>query len=300
MIRQAGRIAWRAFNRFHEHNGPDHAAAVAYYTLLSLVPLLIFLISIGVAVVGSFEKAYQGTLFLMSGVVVHMDQGTRDALRSFVERALRFQWPALVLLAWTSRRIFNALFSALEKVFGVPGRGFARGNLMALGTVFAAGIGVLLTMAATMIIATVQGILQRMAGPAGASTLNAVVGVFVGRVVPVLVVFTFFFLIYRVVPRRVVTSKHAAMGAALATVLWELAQGAFAYYLRDLARYAGVYGTLEGIIVLAIWLELSVSIVLYCGEIVALLIPARRAVKTVAPQPRGPVPVALPVAVNEK
>lgn len=300
MIRQAGRIAWRAFNRFHEHNGPDHAAAVAYYTLLSLVPLLIFLISIGVAVVGSFERAYQGALFLMGGVVVHMDQDARDTLRSFVERALRFQWPALVLLAWTSRRIFNALFSALEKVFGVPGRGFAKGNLMALGTVFAAGLGVLLTMASTMIVATVQGIVLRVAGPSGASTLSALVGVFAARVLPVLVVFTFFFLIYRVVPRRVVTSKHAAMGAALATLLWELAQGAFAYYLRDLARYAGVYGTLEGIIVLAIWLELSVSIVLYCGEIVALLIPARRAVKTVAPQ-RGPVPVALPpVAINEK
>jgi membrane protein len=291
VIRQAGRLAWRAFNRFHEHNGPDHAAAVAYYTLLSLLPLLIFLISLGVAVVGSFEKAYQGTLFLLGGVVVHMDQSTRDALRSFVERALRFQWPALVLLAWTSRRIFNALFSALEKTFGVPGRGFAKGNLMALGSV--------LTMASTMIVATAEGIVMRMAGPAGASTLTALVGVFVARVVPVLVTFTFFFLIYRVVPRRVVTSKHAAMGAGLATLLWELAKSAFALYLRDLARYAGVYGTLEGIIVLAIWLELSVSIVLYCGEIVALLIPARKLVKTVAPQ-RAPVPTGFPVAVNEK
>ena len=47
--------------------------------------------------------------------------------------------------------------------------------------------------------------------------------------------------------------------------------------MRNLARYAGVYGTLEGVIVLAIWLELSVSIVLYCGEIVALLIPPEEA-----------------------
>jgi membrane protein len=73
-----------------------------------------------------------------------------------------------------------------------------------------------------------------------------------------------------------VTSRHAAQGALLATILWELAKGGFAYYLRNLARYAGVYGTLEGVIVLAIWLELSVSIVLYCGEIVALLIPPKK------------------------
>ena len=59
-------------------------------------------------------------------------------------------------------------------------------------------------------------------------------------------------------------------------MLWELAKDGFAYYLRNLARVAGLYGTLEGVIVLAIWLELSVSIILYCGEIVALLIGAPR------------------------
>ena len=276
MIRQAGRIAWRAFNRFLDHNGPDRAAAVAYYTLLSLLPLSIFLISIGVLIVGSFEAAYSGTLIIISGVVVHMDEPAREALRMFVERALRFQWPALALLAWTSRRVFGSLFSALERVFGVPGRGFASGNLLALGMVLLAGLGLLLTMAFTMVLATSEGLVLRFAGQGGADAVQALVGVFVRQVVPVLVTFTFFFLIYRVVPRRVVTSVHAAQGAVLATILWELAKSVFAYYLRNLARYAGIYGTLEGVIVLAIWLELSVSIVLYCGEIVALLIPPKK------------------------
>jgi membrane protein len=277
VIRQAGRVAWRAFNRFLDHNGPDRAAAVAYYTLLSLLPLSIFLISLGVLIVGSFEAAYSGTLVIISGVVVHMDEPAREALRTFVERALRFQWPALVLLAWTSRRVFGSLFSALEKVFGVPGRGFASGNLLALGTVLLAGVGLLMTMAFTMVMATSEGLVLRFAGPLGADAIRRLVGVFMSQVMPVMVTFTFFFLVYRVVPRRVVTNVHAAQGAILATVLWELAKGAFAYYLRNLARYAGIYGTLEGVIVLAIWLELSVSIVLYCGEIVALLIPPKKA-----------------------
>jgi membrane protein len=275
MLRQAGRVAWQAFNRFQEHNGPDHAAAVAYYTLLSLLPLLIFMISLGVAVMGSFEQAYRGAMILMSGVVVHMEAPQVEALRTFVERALRFQWPALFILAWTSRRIFGALFAALEKVFGVPGRGIVRGNLMALGTVLTAGVGVLLTMASTMLVATAEGLLLRFAGPVGTETFQALLGVAVTQVVPVIITFSFFFLIYRVIPRRVVTNRHAAFGALLATVLWEAAKTAFAYYLRNLARYAGLYGALEGVIVLAIWLELSVSIALFCGEVVALLIPPR-------------------------
>src|SRR5438034_832789 len=118
--------------RFQDHNGPDRAAAVAYYTLLSLLPLLIFLISLGVAVAGSFEAAYQGSLLLVRGVVVHLDAPSLDALRSFVEHARKFRGPGLILLAWTSRRIFASLFSALERVFGMPGRSFAKHNLVVL------------------------------------------------------------------------------------------------------------------------------------------------------------------------
>ncbi len=276
MIRRAAGTAWRAFMRFQDHNGPDRAAAVAYYTMLSLLPLLVFLISIGVAVMGSFERAYRGAMYLIGGVVVHLDQGTLDALRTFVERSLRFRWPALLLLAWTARRIFGSLFSALERVFGVPGRSFARGNLLALGMVFVAGASLLLTMAGTMLIATGEGMVERVVGPQGAGALHMVIGVIVARVVPVFVGFVFFFLVYRVVPRRVVSTRHAAIGALLATMMWELAKGAFAYYLRNLARVSGLYGALEGVIVLAIWLELSVSIILYCAEVVALLITPRR------------------------
>ena len=121
-LRATLRVAWRAFLRFQDHHGPDRAAAVAYYTLLSLVPLLIFLISLGMAVLGSFDAAFQGSMLLVRGVVIHLSPASVEALRTFVTQASRFHWPGLLLLAWTSRRIFASLFSALETVFGVPGR----------------------------------------------------------------------------------------------------------------------------------------------------------------------------------
>jgi membrane protein len=267
-VRDALRIAWRAFLRFQDHHGPDRAAAVAYYVLLSLVPLLIFLISIGVAVLGSFDAAYRGSMLLVRGVVIHLDQSSLDALRSFVEHAARFRWPGLILLAWTSRRIFSSLFSALELVFGVPGRSFAKHNLVALSMVLVAGIGLLFTMAMTMATAGAEGLLLRLRLSGELEPLHLLFS----NIVPVAVTFSFFFVVYRYVPRRVASRRHAAVGALLATGLWEAAKAAFAWYVRNVARYAGIYGTLEGIIVLALWLEISVSIVLYGGEVVALLI----------------------------
>jgi len=265
-------LAWRALRRFLDHHGPDRAAAVAYYTLLSLLPLLIFVISVGVMLLGSFDAAYSGTLYLFRGVVMHLDDKSLEALRNFIERAARFQWPAILLLAWTSKRIFGSLLSALATVFEVPERNFAHGNLVSLGLVLSTGLGLLGTLTLTMVLATAEGFVLRLAGPRGAQALQELFGFVLTQVLPVLITASFFYVIYRIVPGRVVDVRAATIGAGLATVLWEAAKAAFAYYVRNLAHYAGVYGTLEGVIVLGLWLELSVSIILYCGEVVALLI----------------------------
>jgi membrane protein len=271
VIRTALRLAWKAFLRFQDHHGPDRAAAVAYYTLLSLLPLFLFVIALGAMFAGSFDSAFRNSMFLFRGLVVQLDPATLAALRSFVERATRFQWPAVLLFAWTSRRIFGSLFSALGAVFGAPeGHGFARGHLLAFGMVVVMGLAQLATMLFATFLATAEGLLQRVAGPDEAQAFGSVTSAFVTHVAPVLVTVSFLFLLYRLAPGRIVKTADAALGAVLATVLWEVAKAAFAYYVRHLAKYAGVYGALEGVIVLALWLELSVSIVLYCGEVVAL------------------------------
>ena len=274
-LRATLRVAWRAFLRFQDHHGPDRAAAVAYYTLLSLVPLLIFLISVGMAVLGSFDAAFQGSMLLVRGVVIHLSPASVETLRTFVTQASRFHWPGLLLLAWTSRRIFASLFSALETVFGVPGRSFAKHNLVALSMVMLAGMALLFTMAFTTLAATSEGLMLRLRS---AGELQGL-GLLISTVLPVAVTFLFFFLVYRFVPRKATTGRHAAVGAILATMLWETAKSAFAYYIRNVAQYSGIYGTLEGIIVLALWLEISVSIILYCGEVVALLIHQQAAAR---------------------
>jgi membrane protein len=271
------RVAYRAYERFLEHSGQDRAAAVAYYTLLSLLPMLIFSISLGVVVFGSFDDAYAATVFLFNGVVIHLDPTSMQTLRTFVEHAARYQWPSIFLLAWTARRSFSGLFSALCVVFDVPGRNFATHNLVALAMVAGAGLGLLLTLTLTTLRATFEGAFLRYAlevAPA-ARLMPKVLDVLLTQFLPILITISFVFLIYRIVPRRAVDSRYAMAGALLATILWELAKAAFAYYVRNLARFSGLYGTLEGLIVLALWLELSVSIILYSAEVIALLIPKK-------------------------
>lgn len=276
MIRRAPSLGWRALQRFLDHNGPDRAAAVAYYTLLSLLPFLLFVISVGVAFVGSFDTAFEGTMFVLRGLVIHLDEPTLATIRTFAENAARFQWPGLLLLAWTSRRIFASLFSALETVFESPGRGFFRGNLVSLAMVMVSGVGLLVTLVLTTLLATAEGLALRYTNPLGVRAVQSLAGFLLAHGLPVLVTTSFFFIVYRAVPMREVRAGHAAAGALLATVMWEAAKQGFTFYVRNLAHYAGFYGTLEALIILALWLELSVSIILYCGEVVALLVAGTR------------------------
>src|SRR5207245_4591428 len=163
-----------------------------------------------------------------------------------------------------------ALFSALERGFGVPRRTFAKHNLVALSMVIMTGAALLLTLAVGMLKAASEGLIL----PFRAFTGYA--GELVTSLVPVVITFAFFFLLYRFVPRRSVDTVHAALGACVASALWEAAKAAFAYYVRLRAANPGIYGALEGVIVLALWLEISVSIILYGAEIVALVIAPRR------------------------
>ena len=271
MLRFTGRLAWRAVVRFFDHNGPDRAAAVAYYTLLSLLPLLVFLVSLGSTLLrGTWDATYQRATFLLQGVLVHTDEATKDALRKFAEQAGRFRAPSLIILAWTSKRVFASLLSALEAAFGHPGRGIAKGNLVALSMVMITGLALLLTMLVAVLGATAEGLVRRFATQETATMFGGFAVFLLRTVLPFAITIAFLYVLYRIAAPDEFTSRHAAGGALLATLLWELARAGFGWYLRNLAHYAGLYGALEGIIVTAIWVELSVSIVLYGAEVVAL------------------------------
>ena len=92
----------------------------------------VFTISLGAFVVGSFDAAYRGATVFFKGILEHLSPSAEENLRLFVQRALRLRLPGIVLLAWTSKRAFGALASALETIFGAKSRGFAGGNLFAL------------------------------------------------------------------------------------------------------------------------------------------------------------------------
>ena len=87
-------------------------------------------------------------------------------------------------------------------------------------------------------------------------------------------VFTFGF-VYKVVPATLVPLRSAIVAGLVTGTLWEGLKNAFTLYVGQFANYGMTYGTLESVVVFAIWINLSAALLLWGGELAALLAGAR-------------------------
>ena len=90
---------------------------------------------------------------------------------------------------------------------------------------------------------------------------------FLGYVVPLLMTFSAFALIYKVLPNVRVPLRVALVGALFAGVLWEVAKIGFAFYVGHFARTATVYGSLAGVILLQVWINVGAAITILGAEV---------------------------------
>jgi YihY family inner membrane protein len=255
-----------AFHQFHENDLFTSAAAMSYFGLLTLFPLLLVLLSLS----NHFEF---GSEMLRRAVEVY--PGSRDFLRSTV-RSLENVSTSVVLTCcvvtlWAGSWVFNVVENAINRLWGTRPRTFLHGRGLTLAMI--GGIGVLL--AVSVFVTSLLVGLRRLASHLTPRQLErvallSVVGdafwQFVFYVTSVLVTVALFTLIYRVMPNGRVTLRDSLPGAVVAGLLWEVSKYVFASSLHYF-HYDQIYGSVGAVVAVLTWSYVSSLILLFGAQL---------------------------------
>ena len=256
------------FGRFLDNGGIHMAASISYNALMSLFPLIIIMINLFGYFLGHSPNLhavvlnYIKTLYPMAGPTL-----TREISR-VVEQG-RMNWIGLAVFLWLGSLVFSSVEFSINTIFKADKRRkFIVSTAISFGMVMLAGVFLVVSFWAAWL---PQFILRHqdlipMSGAVRLLTKNLLI-----NSMSVLLTFVSFTLIYKLLPHRKVTLRHAAWGGLVAAFLWETAKYTFAWYIGNVADIGGIYGSLSAIIVFLLWIYYSAVILLLVAEMVFLL-----------------------------
>lgn len=277
-------------SRFIADDCPQMAAAISYYALFSLFPLLILLVSLA----GVFLRDDTLRRELVDEVMknIPLDQGegrdaVGDAISGTSKGSAAIGIIGLAGMAWSGSAVFGAIRRALNKVFrDTPWkRPFVRQKLVDLAMVFAVGLFFLTSIATTAALRIVRAHGAQLAGLGDFSERVALPWDVASFVAPLALSFAAFAFLYALVPARRRRLAEVWPGAILAAALFEVAKMSFSLYLEHIADFELVYGSLGAVLALMFWIYVSSNVMLLGAE---LAVVATNLPQLEGERPRGP------------
>ncbi|HEY2935890.1 MAG TPA: YihY/virulence factor BrkB family protein [Gaiellaceae bacterium] len=245
--------------KFFADRGTHLAAMIAYFALLSFVPLVFLALALlglaGRADESSFFVTELKTMFPGSSVTRIV-----DVVGTLQDNAATLGIVGGVFLLWTSLSLFSVLESAFNIVYGQPNRPFLRGKAIASGLL----VGSLIVLFAGLVAGSLGfELLQRYAG--GVAD-NDVVAYVASVAVSTVAVFVFLLTTYYVLTNVAHTVGDVLPGAVLAALLLQLTFQALPIYLR-LSKDVVVLQALGGPVLLLVWLYVTANVIVFGAEI---------------------------------
>ena len=255
-----------ALHQFHENDLFTSAAAMSYFGLLTLFPLLLVLLALS----NHFEI---GNELLARAVEVYPGsrEFLRTTLRSLGNVSTSVVLTCCVVTIWAGSWVFNVIEHAINRLWGTRPRRFLHGRGLMLALM--GGIGLLLAL--SVFITSVLVALRKFASRLTPRQLERIEWLtpvgdafwqILFAVLSTLVTVALFTLIYRVMPNGRVTLRDSLPGAVVAGVLWEIAKYGFASSLYWF-HYDQIYGSVGAVVAVLTWSYVSSLILLFGAQL---------------------------------
>ena len=268
----------RAFQRFQKDEMSDRAAALTYYSLLSLFPALLF----GVAALGFFGRQALITdaadYLLQAGAPRETVNAVTKALASAQsQRSTAFT--ALIVALGTSlygaSGAFGAVGRALNVVYRVEeGRNFIRKKAHDIGWTAALLVLIVITFALIFVGGSVA---DDLFGKIGLGSVAADIWMIARWPAALVFAMLVYAIVYYAAPNvEVPRFQFITPGAVVGVVAWIVASGGFFFYVSHFSSYSATYGAFAAVVILLVWLWLT-NMVLLLGAELNTVIEVRRA-----------------------
>jgi membrane protein len=266
-----GKLLWQILKEsgiaWFEDKAPRLGAALAYYSLFSLAPLLLIAIAVAGLIFG--EQAARGEVFhqVQSAVGPTAAAALEGLLKSAARGTTLATVVGGVLALFGASGVFVELQDALNTIWRVPppkrsGLWDAiRSRLLSFAVVLGTGLLLLASLVATAALAAPSGTLDSITSLPGGAWLWQGVNFLLSFVLMALL----FALIFKVLPDAAIAWRDVWLGAAVTALLFSLGKYAIGLYLGR-TGVTSVFGAAGSLIALLVWIYYSAQILLFGAE----------------------------------
>jgi membrane protein len=267
-LRRLGSVLRKAANAWMDDHAQSMGAALSYYTIFSIAPLLLIAISVAGLVFG--QDAAQGAVVdQLQGLIGQAGAEAVQGLLKNVSRPAEGMLATMtgaVVLVIGSTSVFAELQDDLNRIWQVPTRkkvsswwAFLRTRILSIGLIFAMGFLLLVSLAAS----AAFDAFAAWSTSAIAAREGLAHGVNFG--VSFVLTTALFAMIYRFMPQATIEWRDVGIGALVTAFLFSIGKTLIGLYIGKSALASG-FGAAGSLAVLLAWVYYSAQIFLFGAE----------------------------------
>lgn len=269
IIKHPAAFTLQVIRAFRANQGLLLAGAVAYYTLLSIVPLLILVVMVLSQVVEQ-EVLFQTLRRALEWVVPGQSKALVQELAAFLEHRAVLGWVLLATMLFFSSLAFSVLESAISVIFLHRVQVHKRHFLVSLALPFGYIAFIALALfAGTFVLANLLAIGQANLLVFGMSWSLSGVSRATLYITGVGVEILLISSVYYFMPVGRISARHALIGGITAGLLWEIIRHGLVLYFTTLSQVNVVYGSLTTAIVVLLSFEIAATLLLLGAQVIA-------------------------------
>ncbi len=258
----------QSLSDFSEDDMSTYASALAYQTLFSLFPFILFLIALlGFLNLTSFFEWLQAR-----AAIILPDQATKQ-VNEVIEGLQQPQGGLLsfgvVIALWSASSAVRVVMNAMNVAYDVD-ETRPMWKLYPLSVLYTIGLAVMM-IAATAFLVLGPQVMQWLSDQVGLGQIFVIVWTWLRWPAAVLLLMLAVAMIYYVAPNVEQRFRFITPGAALAVLIWLLASLGFKLYVANFANYNAMYGSIGAIIALLFYFFISASVLLFGAQINAVI-----------------------------